>query len=432
MRSRTSPKGTWIKKPTDEERLRNIKYLSGPISWFTYKYQDVDYIFFGDKHLSRDNNCESNGIQCVNLYDSFGIPKNIGLPECASIAVYLDLLLNYNNKNNIVTDVFTEFPFVKTEIDKPDIIPDDYMNDVFMIFTECLKRNKRECPYGQNIRVHYADIRKKYRQFTDENISVAVGPVNFNIDSGFIDDSGIHPYYYMSYIFPYIRNFIIADNSKAYLQKEIYDMRNIFDFVYENAFYFFKIITEETDIRPRLDLLVENIPNNLQKKIMEKQLDNILDMSSTRDNKLMFKIAVQLRSLRLSGKADMAEKIIMFMSKKLTLILNNFRTNYQNFLTHCSKYLTTEPKNWINDNDYIIYAGELYKDLLQLGSINIDTYLLARMFKYNNNQVITYTGNYHIDVYREFFKDMLSTDPINEHEGIRSNRCIDNFSTPNL
>ena len=208
------------------------------------------------------------------------------------------------------------------------------MTNVFQILQNCLKRNKEKCEYNPNVRVHYADIRRKNFDKDGDIINVKISNINFGINSNSIIDTGIQPHYYMAYIFPIVRQFIIHDNSKEYLQKEIYDMMMIFDFVYENTFYLYRIATEEIDFPSALNILIDKIPNNLHGKFLKVQLTNMLSMTSVRDNKNMHKMAVQLRALRLNGKSDIADKIVYYMSKTLMKSLNEFQKEYKTFLTN--------------------------------------------------------------------------------------------------
>jgi len=429
MYSRRSPTKTWIKKPTDEERLRNIKYLSGPISWYTFNYQNVNYIFFGDAHMSKENNCESLGYQCADVDTNLNIPTGIGLPECVSLSVYLDLLFKYNNKQNIITDFFTEHPFISNELSqKNKQNNNDYMGNVFSVLSDCLQQNKQNCQYNPNVRIHYADTRRKLLENDKLIVPINIRGFDFEYDSNSVIASDINPLYYMTNVFPIVKNMIISNNSRKILQQEINDMQSIFDFIYENTFYVYKISTEELDFPQALNILIDNIPNNLQGMFLEEQLSNMLDLTSFRDNKYMFKIAVQLKSLRENGKSDIANKIILFMSKKLTYIINKFHISYQRFISQCSKYLTKDISKWNLDQKFITAYDDLIINILKLGSINIDTYLLARMFKYNDtDQVIVYAGKYHIDNYVEFFKEILSVKLNNAYSTHNLQRCIVGF-----
>ena len=76
---------------------------------------------------------------------------------------------------------------------------------------------------------------------------------------------------------------------------------------------------------------------------------------------------------------------------------------------------------------YRVLEGWKYDIVIPLGSVLMDTYVLARMFRYDTDEVIIYMGEAHASAYTRFFKDWLQVQPDQmgipiEQEGV--SRCL--------
>jgi hypothetical protein len=124
---------------------------------------------------------------------------------------------------------------------------------------------------------------------------------------------------------------------------------------------------------------------------------------------------------QLSSKNKLiADNIISFIMLLSEEHMNNFIDNTKmkdNFINYDN----------LNINDKLLsieYYIQYYKTIFSvLNAYIMDAYVLASMFLNDSEEVITYTGAAHTEVYHLFFQNYLNQTPIYESENI-DNKCI--------
>ncbi len=306
-----------------------------------YVYDDdVKYIFLGDIHEIKNNDC---GISIDDLLTKW---------------------LQYNEQHQIRTNLFAEVFFTKAHQRKT-------------IKGNPLQTLSQTLPYftptktHQYVQFHYVDIR--------------------NIDEGIIQSIDPFDLYRLRYLY---------SNNRVSIDKVI------------------KIInTIQNHYLLLLKLLLH--PMNFNNIKMFTELDksysivfqHIYNHAVIRNGKRMSRAAAALYKLY-KVNSNLYMKILEFIFNKAKSIQLNFDE------LEIIKYGEQSTINQL--------LQTIDTDLLPLGALVMDAYVLARMFYYNLtekiDEVIIYAGNNHIKLYVEFF-ETLKKYPIYYIEN--ENQCID-------
>jgi hypothetical protein len=122
--------------------------ISGPMSFYhlySKEHQKIIYMF--GEHHGRGGGCE------VDRYD---------------ITQYLSELFE---TTNVFIDFFIEVPIISNKkhyYNKNKLLPNSYINDLFLEFSECIEPANRQQNKCSLSRVHYIDIRKiNYKEYTN-------------------------------------------------------------------------------------------------------------------------------------------------------------------------------------------------------------------------------------------------------------------------
>jgi hypothetical protein len=129
-----------------------LKYVSGPISWYYYEWNGRSFHFFGDLHLSFENNCESKGMKCSSVRDK-------EFCDCFDFIFFLDTIFTNAEKSGKLVDFFIEIPYLTQGQTIDEIEVDDYIATIYHYFKNCFQIDKSKCPFKKT-RLHYADVRQ--------------------------------------------------------------------------------------------------------------------------------------------------------------------------------------------------------------------------------------------------------------------------------
>jgi hypothetical protein len=95
-----------------KESKTNLKYISGPITWTGFEFGNKAIHLFGDRHFSRDFNCEQyNGSQCSNAEDYY--PNS----DCMTIDGLIKAIFETSDKKGFYVDFFMESPYGTKKIE---------------------------------------------------------------------------------------------------------------------------------------------------------------------------------------------------------------------------------------------------------------------------------------------------------------------------
>ena len=234
--------------------------ISGPMNFYhlyNKEHQKIIYMF-GEQH-GRGGGCE------VDRYD---------------ITQYLYELFE---TTNVFIDFFIEVPIISNKkhyYNKNKLLPNSYINDLFLEFSECIEPDNRQQNKCSLSRVHYIDIRKiNYKEYT--NATNIFGFFERNIQTYLIvDDFNTLPdiikemlLFFQKNSTDNVINYILSEYTKSsYLTKEIkksYMKNEIGIFIYNKLKTYIKFNLPE--IKQLIDKL--KIKKNIEYKYILQQLN---------------------------------------------------------------------------------------------------------------------------------------------------------------
>lgn len=382
----------------------NLSYISGPISLASFNLDGRKFHFFGDKHFSKEMNCESI-VSCLKNNKS----KNSD-QSCYDFVYFLDQIFQHADRKNEYIDFFLETPFVLKNMRFSDI-DTDYISSIEKKFRNCLRRDKKKCKY-KNTRFHYIDFRIKN--------STEISSIN-----------------YIPLLF--IKN-IQKRKSKSEREKDI---------------FFYNLITKRLfskKINKQLfdSYFQDNFDKSWSKIIRSlfKGLSRKKYKSQFRDVSKIFQRALKYYKIR-NGKIvhllksqfdSLKQDEIKYKGKYMSdLIQKYIKHLYNNIDFDMIRKYWSELIHIVKDKKKI--SKELLSNLIELiydlDTHLFDAYLLTRMFrifKYTKREehipssmVISFTGNYHNNRYIDFFTNILGLTPELYVESINNKelkRCL--------
>lgn len=358
--------------------MQDIKIISGIVSCHIFEMNDKKYYLFGDRHFTRSGNCHESGYLCDHFDKTFEKTHTYG-SSCTTIGALLHNWLTYNNDHNIKTNFYVEAIYTKDvrEDDEAyiNIIKNRKLNNIPsnvtsknvtskivdnapfkdkswlelipIIMQPCFIREKGGCPYYPNVHSHYIDI----RLLDTKEGNIGISPFNLSL-------------------LPKVANVL------QYIQMLILNYKIILkDFLSPYGFEHFVNTTSVPDT------------------IREEFIDDIAKFTVIREingKKIqMYKAAWELYRLQLKNPG-VAIHLTTFMYSKADMIIYDI-----------IKQFTNDIKTGVIDRKY--YIDEYSKLFLDMQSIIMDSYTLARVFLQEGEEVIIYAGNYHITMYKDFF-----------------------------
>jgi hypothetical protein len=245
-----------------------------------------------------------------------------------------------------------------------------YLNHVIGEFKPCLQRIKTKCPYYPYAKYHYVDVR--------------------HVSSGMT---------IMHYIINIVEN--ITENKPL----RILGIMNHFE-----------VIVNELKMRP--DLLFEMYVDKDQgNKLLEVFIKRMGIKTPIYENfktgTMMHKVRWQLKNI----DTDISQKIRNFsyiQYKKgideLINLMDNKWPNIKNEMIFSQKFNTFKP-----------FAKDIYNKTVEIASVFMDTYYLARLFRSMNwdpkcKLFITYVGDGHKERYDKFLNSLSDVELINKED----------------
>jgi hypothetical protein len=413
-----------------------VNTIKGIKNFYIFNYGNQTFYLFGDIH-KQVYACSDQTICDYMTPDLNNIIINPS-SSCISITALFYEWFHYNNKYNIVTDFFIESPIPHTYNDvneKLNIITTDinnngnisynkngFMYDTLIMLKKCLTKNKSNCIYNPNIRMHYSDIRNIIK--------------NNNIyqSTPFILDE-------IYYIFRYMSNIIVEKyntgkditNIITNIKYSLIDFINIINFLIRHALVIFKA-TVSNDIN-NLNMIIDKIPGKT--KIKDKIIilfENMKLLSKFRNNKNVHYLSSQLSRLN----KNIASHIINFSTNKIQEYIKILQDKDNVNSVQVPIVLL---KLWIESIDSGVEDAVLIENLLNnvlptlntiindklilLSGIYIEAYTLARMLKYNDSkEIILNMGSQHITNIIDFFRSYLNVTDIYGVDNNYDNLCI--------
>lgn len=286
------------------------------------------------------------------------------ISSCYTLPAYFDKLLRYNNKHKIKTNFYIEENFIVSNEDSDTNLlrKNNIISDDYLIATRVLLSPCLKLDIRECPYLPHVQIH-----------CVDVREISLNQTRHIID--------------PFILEDDILELDDI---SELPELYSVLLFLVHNA---------------------ENINNrNLESKIPDNRFGRIL-RNKLRESAIDSIVKSELNELKKLHK-DLAEKITTFFKRKIKILVPEILSDLQHWYDNISS---------IED-----YDSEYLEDIiLPLSAISMDTYLLARMFRFPSEEVITYTGFGHSLNCVEFFQDFLNITPDVEVNNIaRKIRCL--------
>lgn len=375
----------------------DVAFISGINNISIFDYFGKRLFFFGDMHVKNANSCEEDG-NCDYLSYKFDKVMTYD-SECTAIGPLLKMWFDYNFYNKIPTDLLIEesitlkseprsyYKDYDTTIKKrknyhafKTIFPEEnisWLTVVTYIFRECLLPNATGCYYP-------------YGKCTAVDIRALEGEQVNPFDLKFIE--------YDSFDVVEIND--LKDELLLIIYTLINNYENIFVYTFEGRLD--QLDQLFTDLIGRLKVL---------KRVYRKQYKLIKKLAD------LNLIGAALASLDPYIALDIKRFILDDVDGYLTDVILAFEANITKLFKNFDKKSTKSKKLSIN-----VFMTEYIEHFTVLAARMMDAYVLAKIHLSKGEDVIVYTGAYHIEVYNRYFRRFV--EPLVEVPTSKTQKCI--------
>lgn len=337
-----------------------FNFLSGVITLTqltgSTEFPDMNVLLIGDIHIQNEKYvCQIDGKKCNDSKCREYLPN------------FLDEIIR-NTKGMV--DIFFEFPYHKND---SEIYIYHYLEgtmlDTFNYFKKCLSVNKKSCKSQYpNLRLHYSDLRI-YLKSNYKNTTIISKRIDVLSDAVKYWIYILNKHLKNPFKIPILQNNIISSHFKMIFQLPSSDdeMKILFDEIW-------------------------NVPK------IQKQLKNII--KKTLITKLYDFFWNRIRFY------------IKWGEESIMIIINIFRDIKERFVRY---YDMIDSKEYLNSDNIMDFIND-FKTLSDIFGnfrmIEMDLYLMSRLFKKmggsHPQNVIIYTGDFHRETYRDFLAQNMN------------------------
>ncbi len=379
-------------KPKDELVSNNInlRYISGPDSWYGFEFDNKAVHFFGDTHRSKEYRCEDFGIGC-STYKEYIPTKN-----CMTLEGLIhNIILTSEYKKDFYVDVLLEYPYEsktgKIYRSTRPVSDTGFIIDVYNYNLERLNSGKQ----FTNTNIHLLNIRYEAKKEQDR------------ID--YVDIDLFTNIYYLL-----LENFTTEEKNE--FAKYIFKLLNQGKLDYHKAEDYIYFLADLYNL-----LSTDNVGNIAQASRLRIKFMNQIE---------------EIIKFQRKFKADknISNYLNMFKSlhkKKIYFRGENISQYIINFIEQIDKKLI-DVINKIDINDPNFYSKLAYQFLL-LGASKLDMAVLTKLFKkidIEDPEInITFAGSAHIETFSRFFIEILGLTPISspiKRSQQSKFRCLEN------
>lgn len=355
--------------------MNNVTTIQGINSMYYIEYDNKKYYLFGDLH---DQTTTCDGL-CD--YHNYTFDKTFTYnTNCTTITALLDNWFYFNNKNNIETNAYFEETFTKKDTHKPNFIDDrklqenintlstikpkhmSWMQLTNVVFKQCLNKTKTNCPFYPNVKIHYVDIRA-------------------------VDHQRVSPFY-------------IND-----IYHQIMELNPTLEETYKIKKYVVQVIST---LVLHYDIFVAGLlePNAFNEmvttmhKILPYKVDYLYQLSTTRDGITMYKIAAALQKLDKYMYSMVITYIYGLIDDLMSDVVSGFDQQMEDIFDNFGISVN------YNVDCIDLFLTKYHNVFTVLSAYIMDAYVLARLFTQEGEENIIYAGVAHIDVYKQFFKQL--------------------------
>ena len=377
--------------------------IRGPVSLSVLEFRGTIWYFFGDHHYSLSSDC----------------------PEEQSITIneVLDRMLDFNDLNEIKTDVYVEENFIKDAV-RTKGKEDDWLGRVRVQLYQCLDPLRNRCKYTKRIRFHYTDVRTSIIGDKAAHSSIFIIPL----------------YYYMTATDKLQEMNESVQEMQSNLDKildYLLDTYTISKHLIDNAMYYFDIETKSNNythdvhrykINERLPAKrlhgahLRTLAPALQNDLGNLTKSTVIDIDNHTDYSLVGNELYELSKIN----TDWSGLVYEYFKGKVLDIKDKFSTQdeaYIGRLKTLNKMRNGDPQLLFSS---IIEAYENYEasGVLKIASYLMDIYAVSRMLRFADTQeIISYSGDAHNKSYIDFFTNVFDAVLIEEAD-VLGERCI--------
>ncbi len=347
--------------------------ITGPVSFYVYKCRNISYYLIGDMHFSFSGAC---GSSCK--------------ANCITITDLLNQWLSHNDQHKLSTSLWIEAPVSLSLVpmnSSPAKPENGWLDSIENIYSSCYD-NSGNCPYNpSSIHVRTIDIRKNKQpdgevyQMSLLTISEIVNMlINPQRDINMIDE---------------IKNAVYVVRIMLVYAYQILDMYLIPN-QRETLFMFgnkMGVISGSLVY----DIVMDHIAFvNIS---MDKEGTSYISSAINDSN--------QNDVIRIFIKSEFS-KALRRINKKILLILEDV----EDYLAELAETDNDKEKKEVMEDIMICLEYIDSECLVELSSLVVDAYVLARLLGSQDRQQIVYAGYSHIQTIARFFSDELDVEPL--------------------
>jgi hypothetical protein len=370
----------------------NLKYISGPVSWTGFEFGNKAIHFFGDRHFSRDFNCEKHyHLKCSNSKDYY--PNS----DCITIDGLIKAIFETSDKKGFYVDFFMESPYETKKI-KPrqSVQPSHigYFSEVYNYVIEYINSSD-----NTRAKFHPIDIRSDWTICDAKTIECK----RISLDL---------------FTFISLQLFQSDDESDVTKKKFGNDIVKLFE---KGSLDYYK----SDDYILFIKNLIKKLSTWKNKTSFHKEF-----LIKLRE------IITHLNTYGIGGKTENTN----YQSIKMLESLNRKEITFKgiNISEYIQEFFENEKKEYLKKTKN--EKGELdinLNFLLEIGAALMDIATLTKIFKRleNNDEpqvMIVFAGNDHIKSYVKFFTKILGLKPLPESISYANKEHIRCLVDPNF
>ena len=356
----------------------NLEYISGPVEWYGFEFEDKAFHFFCDIHFSKEEDCQSFGLKCSS------ISEPILDTNCQTIDALVENIMMFCEANKVHGDLFIEHYYQSKNIkeSRKKTKAGGYLDDVIEYMIDYYEKTK-DIP-SKYTKQNYIDIRFASPDMVSEPFSVLVDI----FESMYLISKNVKD---------------INDSSLGDLLNEI--LLDIMNLIASGKFNYYKINFDKfiSDITKELLKFKNKFSKTTfttdDKSISDHFFDKI--MSGLLDAQKFYKLKNNhLFSIYLSQLETLKKKNITFNGNNIGLMIENF---IDDKITTAIQNINLSPTNVKSNIKFMRVLT------LKISNFIMDGYTLSKMFskiKEGPQIMITYAGKFHVLNYIEFFQEL--------------------------
>jgi hypothetical protein len=166
--------------PTDLDAAQdvtttNIRYIHGPIQIAIFKFENVQWILFGDEHTPVEPSTSKDEAGIILKNNQF-IFTGTNAPVVWSIERVLFNMFTKIKHSGLTADFYLETPIITKTTHIIEFEIQSYIQHIYNIFIDCFYAHilpaESTCGFTPNVKMHFVDYRQQtLHAFNDQNMT---------------------------------------------------------------------------------------------------------------------------------------------------------------------------------------------------------------------------------------------------------------------